>query len=272
MMATATTLTHEQAAQTQSWWTELGKTGIRVPRLSIGTGTFGWGGSSAQTRLGFQACVGLLRTAYDYGVTWFDSADQYGSHPHVREALKSLDRERVVITTKTVARTGEQARKDIQRFLRELGTDYIDIVLMHCLVDPNWTVTMRPVMEALTEAKEKGYIRAVGVSCHDIRALKVATEHPWVEVILARLNYAGVHMDGKPDEVLPLLRNAVRNGKGIYGMKVVGQGELTRDPEKAIRYTFGTGVVAAVTIGMVSEAEIRQNVAIVRRLFPRDQA
>jgi predicted aldo/keto reductase-like oxidoreductase len=131
---------------------------------------------------------------------------------------------------------------------------------------------MRPVMEALTEAKEKGYIRAVGVSCHDIRALKVATEHPWVEVILARLNYAGVHMDGKPDEVLPLLRNAVRNGKGIYGMKVVGQGELTRDPEKAIRYTFGTGVVAAVTIGMVSEAEIRQNVAIVRRLFPRDQA
>jgi aryl-alcohol dehydrogenase-like predicted oxidoreductase len=259
----------EAKVETQSWWTMLGSTNIRVPRLSIGTGTFGWGGSSAQTRLGFHECVRLLRTAYDYGVTWFDSADQYGSHPHVREALKGLERETVVITTKTVARTGEQARKDIQRFLRELGTDYIDIVLMHCLVDPNWTKTMRPVMDALTEAKEKGYIRAVGVSCHDIRALKAATEHPWVEVILARLNYSGVHMDGKPNEVIPLLQTAVRNGKGIYGMKVVGQGELTHDPEKAIRFTFGTGVVAAVTIGMISEAEIRQNVGIVRQLFPK---
>ncbi len=267
-MAVVTVSKKEPTTHPKSWWAMLGNTGIKVPRLSIGAGTFGWGGSSMQTRLGFRECVRLLLTAHSYGVTWFDSADQYGSHPQVKESLKSLDRETVVITTKTVARSGEQARKDIQRFLRELGVDYIDIVLMHCMVDSNWTVTMRPVMDALTEAKGRGYIRAVGVSCHDLRALKAATEHPWVEVILARLNHTGVHMDGKPDAVIPLLKNAIRNGKAIYGMKVVGQGELTDDPEKAIRFTFGTGVITAVTIGMVSEAEIRQNVGIVKSLFP----
>ncbi len=257
-----------QEIQSKSWWVAFGNTGLLVPRLSIGTGTYGWGGSSAQTRLGFRECVRLLRTAYDYGVAWFDSADQYGSHPHVREALRGLERDKVIITTKTAARTREQARQDIQRFLRELGTDYVDIVLMHCLVDANWTRTMRPVMEALSEAKEQGYVRAVGVSCHSLPALKAAVTDPWVDVILARLNYHGMHMDGKPEEVIPVLQTAVQNGKGVYGMKVVGQGGLTHDPERAIRFVFETGVVYAITIGMVSETEIRQNVTITQTLFP----
>jgi aryl-alcohol dehydrogenase-like predicted oxidoreductase len=266
-MAQALTIGGE--VQTKSWWVPLGNTGIVVPRLSIGTGTYGWGGSSAQTRLGFRECVRLLLTAYEHGVAWFDSADQYGSHPHVREALKSIDREKVIITTKTTARSSEQARQDVQRFLKELGTDYIDIVLMHCLVDSNWATTMRPVMEALSEAKERGFIRAVGVSCHSFAALKVASEHPWVDVILARLNYDGMHMDGKPSEVLPVLETAMRNGKGVYAMKVLGQGGLTRSPEKAIRFVFESGIPAA-TIGMVSEAEVKQNVQIARQLFPQD--
>jgi len=140
---------------------------------------------------------------------------------------------------------------------------------MHCLVDGNWATTMRPVMEALSEAKERGFIRAVGVSCHSFAALKVASEHPWVDVILARLNYDGMHMDGKPSEVLPVLETAMRNGKGVYAMKVLGQGGLTRLPEKAIRFVFDCGIPAA-TIGMVSEAEVKQNVQIARQLFPQD--
>ncbi len=253
--------------QTKSWWVQLGNTNLVVPRLSIGTGTYGWGGSSAQTRLGFRECVRLLMTAYEHGITWIDSADQYGSHPHVRELLKSLDREKVVITTKLTARSKEQARQDIQRFLKELDTDYIDIVLMHCLVDANWAVTMRPVMDALSEAKERGHVKAVGVSCHSLSALKAAATHPWVDVILARLNYDGMHMDGRPNEVLPVLETAIHNGKGVYAMKVIGQGGLGRDPERAIRFVFESGIPAA-TIGMVSEAEVKQNVAIARRLFP----
>ncbi len=264
-MRSALTISSER--QTCSWWVSFGNTGIVVPRLSIGTGTYGWGGSSAQVRLGFRECVRLLLTAYEHGITWFDSADQYGSHPHIREALKSLDREKVVITTKLASRSKEQARHDIQRFLRELDTDYIDMVLIHCLVDSNWATTMRPVMEAMSEAKEQGYVRAVGVSCHSISALKTASTHPWVDVILARLNYDGMHMDGKPNEVLPLLETAISNGKGVYAMKVLGQGGLRQNPEKAIKFVFDSGIPAA-TIGMVSEAELKQNIAIARQLFP----
>ncbi len=266
-MADASTIAGEK--QTRSWWVPFGNTGILVPRLSFGTGTYGWGGSSAQTRLGFRECVRLLLTAYEHGVTWFDSADQYGSHPHIREVLKSLDREKVIITTKLTARSKEQAKQDIQRFLKELDTDYIDMVLMHCVVDSNWAMTMRPVMDAMSEAKERGYVRAVGVSCHSISALKTAATHPWVDVILARLNYDGMHMDGKPSEVLPVLETAIRNGKGVYAMKVFGQGGLRQNPEKAIRFVFESGILAA-TIGMVSEAELKQNVAIARKLFPED--
>lgn len=266
-MAGALTIAGEK--QTRSWWVPFGNTGILVPRLSFGTGTYGWGGSSAQTRLGFRECVRLLLTAYEHGIAWFDSADQYGSHPHVREALRSLDREKVIVTTKTTARTKEQAKQDIQRFLKELGTDYIDILLMHCLVDGNWATTMRPVMEVLSEAKERGYVRTVGVSCHSLAALKAAATHQWVDVILARLNYEGMHMDGKLSEVLPVLETAMRNGKGVYAMKVIGQGGLRQDPEGAIRFVFDLGVPAA-TIGMMSEREIKQNVAIARKLFPQN--
>lgn len=269
MMVTGTPL-KEQTTDPQSWWTTFGNTGIRVPRLSIGTGTHGWGGSSAQTRLGFKECVRLLRTAYDNGITWWESADQYGSHTHIKEALKGLDRSKLIITTKTVAQTKDKTKNDIQRFLRELGTDYIDFVLMHCVVDKNWAVMLRPVMDALSEAKEQGYIRAVGVSCHSLNpVLKMAAEDQWVDVILACLNYKGVRMGDSPDAVIKTLQTAINNGKAVYGMKILGQGELRNDPEKAIRYAFGTGVVAAVTIGMVSEAEIRQNVSIVRTLFPK---
>ncbi|MCX7642263.1 MAG: aldo/keto reductase [Armatimonadetes bacterium] len=264
-MAEVSTIAGER--QDRSWWVKLGSTRIIVPRLSFGTGTYGWGGSSAQTRLGFRECVRLLLTAYEHGITWIDSADQYGSHPHVREVLKSLDREKVIVTTKLTARSGEQARQDIQRFLKELDTDYIDIVLMHCVVDSNWAVTMRPVMDAMNEAKERGIVRAVGVSCHSISALKTAATHPWVDVILARLNYDGMNMDGKLNEVLLVLETAIRNGKGVYAMKVFGQGGLRRDPERAIRFVFESGIPAA-TIGMVSEAEVKQNVAIARKLFP----
>ncbi|MGQ9462748.1 MAG: aldo/keto reductase [Candidatus Fervidibacter sp.] len=266
-MAQALKITGE--SQTKSWWVPFGNTGLIVPRLSIGTGTYGWGGSSAQTRLGFRECVRLLLTSYEYGVAWFDSADQYGSHPHVREALKSLDREKVIVTTKTAARSRGQAAQDTHRFLKELDTDYIDIVLMHCVVDSNWATTMQPVMEALSEAKEQGRIKAVGVSCHSLGALKTAATHPWVDVILARFNYDGMHMDGKPSEVLPVLELAIRNGKGVYAMKVLGQGGLSRSPERAIRFVFESGV-QAVTIGMVGESEIRQNVQIARQLFPQD--
>ena len=245
----------------------LGKSEIEVSRLCIGTGTVGWNGSSNQTRqLGNQGLIDLLCYAYDSGVRFWDTADQYGSHPHVREALRILPRDQVVVTTKTTSRTPEGVRSDVERFLRELGTDYADIVLLHCLTEHDWTTRYEDSMEALSKCREQGLVRAVGVSCHDFAAFKLAAVSPWVEVVLARINYDGVSMDASPEEVIPVIDEMSARGKGIYGMKVYGAGKLLHDRRRALGYVLDLPSVDAVVLGMENKAEVDENVELVEEL------
>jgi aryl-alcohol dehydrogenase-like predicted oxidoreductase len=245
----------------------LGATGISVSRLCIGTGTDGWNHRSRQSNLGVKGLARLLRFAYDQGITFWDSADMYGTHPHVAEALRGLDRSSVVITTKTVSRKPDAAIHDVERFLRELQTDYLDILLLHCLMETDWPERYGATMEALFRLKERGLIRALGVSCHDFGAFTTTAVTPWVEVVLARINYAGISMDAPPPRVIPVLDRMHASGKGIYGMKVMGAGQLGRDPEKAIRYVMGLPSVDAFTIGMTSEREVVDNTGIIRMIL-----
>src|SRR6201996_7434608 len=171
----------------------LGKTGIRTSRLAMGTGTIGFGGSSKQPRT--PPLTRLVLDGYnDNGLRFFDSADSYGSHPYVAEALKHIPRDKVVVLTKTDTRDPAGVRADLDRFRKELGVDYIDIVLIHCVTEGDWTTRYRGVMDVLSEAKQKGVIRAHGVSCHSLSALRAAAASPWVEVDLVRLNPIGSHM------------------------------------------------------------------------------
>jgi aryl-alcohol dehydrogenase-like predicted oxidoreductase len=234
---------------------ELGKTGIRTSRLAMGTGTIGSGHHSNQTALGLKGLSDLLLNGYDHGLRFFDSADAYGSHPHVAEALKHVPRDKVTVLTKTFARDPKSAREDLDRFRRELGVDYIDICLMHCLTEGDWTDRFKGVMDVLSEAKEKGTIRAHGCSCHSIQALRTAAKSPWVEVDLARINPIGSHMDASPEEVVGVLREMKAAGKGIIGMKILGQGDLRGRADDAIRYALSLGVLDAFTIGAESKAE-----------------
>lgn len=238
---------------------KLGPAGVEVTRLALGTGTNGVGGSSNQTRkLGVRGLADLLRYAYDQGVTFWDSADQYGSHPHLREALKSVPREKVTILTKTHATTAGEMRADLDRFRRELNTDYIDIVLLHCMMDPNWPQIKKGAMEVLSEAKEKGIIRTHGVSCHTLGALKAAAASDWVEVDLARLNPAGVAMDADPPTVISVLRELKAKGKGIIGMKVFGAGRLKDRMDESLEFVMGSGVIDCFTIGFESAQEFSE--------------
>ena len=234
----------------------LGKTGIRTSRLAMGTGTIGFGGSSNQTRLGTSPLTRLLLDGYnDNGLRFFDSADSYGSHPYVAEALKHIPRDKVVVLTKTDTRDAAGVRADLDRYRKELGVDYIDIILIHCVTEADWTTRYRGVMDVLSEAKQKGVIRAHGVSCHSLPALKAAAASPWVEVDLVRLNPIGSHMDADPATVISILKHMRAQGKGIVGMKILGQGDLRDKPAEAIRYALGTGVLDAFTIGAESQKE-----------------
>jgi 1-deoxyxylulose-5-phosphate synthase len=233
----------------------LGKTGITTSRLAMGTGTVGSGGHSHQTALGVKGLSDLLLNGHDNGLRFFDSADAYGSHPHVAEALKHVPRDKVTILTKTWARDPAGARADLDRFRRELGTDYIDICLMHCLTEADWTERYRGVMDVFSEAKEKGIIRAHGCSCHSIEALRAAAKSPWVEVDLVRINPIGSHMDADPDTVVGVLREMKAAGKGIVGMKILGQGDLRNRQDEALKYALSLGVLDAFTIGAESRTE-----------------
>lgn len=234
----------------------LGRTGIRTSRLAMGTGTMGYGGSSDQVRMGKAAFVSMLLNGYhENGLRFFDGADAYGSHPYIAAAVKQLPRDKVTILTKTDTRDANGVRADIERFRRELGVDYIDILLIHCATRSDWTTAYRPVMDVLSEAKEKGIIRAHGCSCHTIGALRAAAASQWVDVDLVRLNALGAYMDAKPDAVQEVIREMRTQGKGIIGMKILGQGKLADRPAQAVRWALGTGILDAFTIGAESQQQ-----------------
>jgi aryl-alcohol dehydrogenase-like predicted oxidoreductase len=234
----------------------LGRTGIKVSRLAQGTGTNGVNKSSDQTRgLGIAGVAELLRAGVDQGVNFWDLADQYGSHPHAHEALKTVKRDKVVILSKTHASTEQEMRDDLDRFRKEIGTDMIDIVLLHCMMSADWPKEKAGAMAVLAEAKQKGVIRAHGVSCHDFGALKTAAATDWVDVDLARLNPAGAIMDAPIDQVLPVLSEMKRKGKGVIGMKILGAGRLRNRADDALQYALASPVLDAFTIGATSRGE-----------------
>jgi aryl-alcohol dehydrogenase-like predicted oxidoreductase len=246
----------------------LGKTGIKTTRLAQGTGVKGFDRQSDQTRMGFERFVPLFRHAYDRGLRFFDLADLYGTHVYFREALKAFDRESVTILTKlwwrydgpedqtSAAFRAQVTRSALERFRHEMATDYVDIVLLHCLTDADWPQKMQPYLDELLDAKERRHVRAVGVSCHDFGAMKTAAETPWVELILARTNPEGVKMDASPAEVDAVLRTAKANGKAVVGMKIFGEGELADQRERCIEYAQSRDYLDAMTIGFHTPEQI----------------
>ena len=233
----------------------LGRTGIQTSRLAMGTGTVGSGHHSNQSALGVAGLSRLLLNGYDQGLRFFDCADSYGTHPHVNAALKEIPRDKVTVLTKTWARDAASAPADLDRFRQELGVDHIDVCLMHCLTEADWTERYRGVMDVLSEAKEKGVIRAHGCSCHSIEALRAAAKSEWVEIDLARINPIGSHMDADPATVLAVLREMRAAGKAVVGMKILGQGDLRGRQDEALKYALSLGVLDAFTIGAESKTE-----------------
>jgi 1-deoxyxylulose-5-phosphate synthase len=241
----------------------LGNTGIKTSRLAMGTGTVGSGHHSNQTALGVAGLAALLLNGYEQGLRFFDAADAYGSHPHVAEALRHVPRDKVTVLTKTWSRDAASARADLDRFRKELGTDYLDVCLMHCVTDGDWTERYRGVMDVFSEAKQKGIIRSHGCSCHSIEALRAAAKSPWVEIDLVRINPIGSHMDADPDTVVSVLREMRAAGKAIVGMKILGQGDLSGRQDEALKYALSLGLLDAFTIGAESE---KQQEDLIRRI------
>lgn len=250
----------------------LGNTGLTVSRVAMGTGTVGYNKGSNQTRLGMDNFVKLARHGYDRGIRFFDTADGYGSLPYVGQAIKGLPREELTILTKvwTYEDGSDQnvpVQETIDRFRQEAGTDYLDIMLLHCMGDGEWEKTRRHYIDGLSKAKQDGIVKAVGVSCHNWDAMVTAMESRWVDVIMARINPFGTHMDGTPHDVAELLGKAQEKGKGIVGMKIFGEGKHVTEPEReqSIRFALSTGNVHAMTLGLESIGQMDDAIERVMR-------
>ncbi|MBN1817399.1 MAG: aldo/keto reductase [Sedimentisphaerales bacterium] len=245
---------------------KLGNTGMKLSRLGIGVGS---NSGNVQRSLGAEGFNKLVRYAYDQGITYIDTADSYKTHTWVREAIKGLPRETFFIQSK-MGGNPEKPLEVLDRFRQELGMDYIDCVLTHCTVTPGWDEERKRVLDALEEAKAKKIIRAHGVSCHSLPALKRAVQIDWVDVHLVRVNPQGAHMDtmeenwnAKSDTshvpaVMEQLRIMQQKKRGVIGMKIIGNGDFTNpeDREKSIRFAMRCRPLNAVVIGFKSPAEI----------------
>jgi predicted aldo/keto reductase-like oxidoreductase len=243
----------------------LGKSGVQVSRLGMGTGS---NGGSVQRALGQNGFNRLVWHALDRGITFFDTADNYGEmHEMLREALKGVDRESIQIQCKIPHGRYDDPLKEIDRFRKEVGTDYFDTMLIHHVAKASWPEDLKRLMDQLETAKEQQVIRSHGVSIHGLAPLEAAVPVEWIDLALVRVNHNGHHMDGPTgawaeqgnrDEALGHIKKLHDNGKGIVGMKIIGNGDFT-DPaerEASIRFVMGLDFVDAVVIGFKSPQEI----------------
>jgi aryl-alcohol dehydrogenase-like predicted oxidoreductase len=254
----------------------LGRTGLKPSRLCLGTGVKGGQRSSNHTRMGQEKFNALVRGAFDRGVTTFDLADLYGTHSYFAEAMKGVPRDKYLIITKQWFRDGGLPEKDrpdadvvVKRFLQELKTDYVDLMLLHCVTSAKWPEDLRRQMDILSGLKQKGMIKALGVSCHSLEALEAAVTEPWVESVHARINPFGLVMDGPAEKVTPVLKRLHDAGKGVVGMKIVGEGKLRNEPEKidqSIRFVLGLGTVDVMNVGCENLTEVDDFAARIRKV------
>jgi 1-deoxyxylulose-5-phosphate synthase len=257
----------QAARRSATDWVPLGDSGVKVTRLAFGTGS--WGGR-VQRELGQEGFTRLVRHAYDRGIRFFESADAYSEmHEMLAVALHGLPRDSYRLMTKCRVGGTEDAPATIDRFRKELDTDYVDIVLVHCVRVPNWADQTKALRDGLGEAKEKRVILAHGASCHGLLPLRAFVPNAnWLDVALLRVNPVGTKMDtlkqvdtedlGDVNEVVGHIREIRATGTGVIGMKIIGEGQF-RTPEQrdaSIRFVMKLGTVDAVTIGYKSPAEI----------------
>ncbi len=242
----------------------LGPDRLAPSRLAMGTGTSGFRGASNQTRkLGVGGLTDMYRFGFDSGLTFWDTADGYGSHPHLRNALGHIPREKVVIMTKSQSKTAKGMRDDIDRFRRELGTDYIDLLLLHAVREEDWPVQRAGAMEVINEFKQKGIVRSRGISCHSLPALRQVHLQEFIDVDLARVNAIGARMDADPATVIEELCKIKGAGKGVIGMKILGEGLLRNRVGEALQHALALDCIDCFTIGAENRYELAD---LIRRI------
>ena len=257
---------------------KLGNSGLETTLIGFGTGVNATNRSAALTRQDHGESLAALRHAYDRGMRMYDAADAYGTHQIVAEAMKNMERDEIMLSTKMWVQRGgipEPERPDadvvVDRFRKELNTDYIDLVQIHLMTSQTWTDDWKKQMDILDNLKSKGIIKAHGVSVHSLDAMKTALASPWVDVIHVRINPYGISMDKpEPEEVVDVINKLHATGKGVIGMKLIGAGRYGSDSDRidnAIKFVTGLGSVDMMVVGFEHKEQIDNYLARVENVL-----
>ena len=260
-------------------WVTLGKSGVQVTRLALGTGSYG---GSVQRKLGQEEFTRVVRHAYDRGIRFFETADAYTGMPQMlAEALRGIPRDSYRLMTKYRLKDAEVADPlaVVDRFRKDLNSDYFDILLMHCVRSPRWPDELKRLQDEFSEAKTKKILRAHGASVHGLLPLRAFPGNQWLDVALLRLNHTGVRMDtlqqrdtddlGSVPEVVTHAKKIHAQGTGVLGMKLVGEGSFKTPEEReaSMKFVLGLGAVDAMTIGFKNTAEIDETIERMNRVL-----
>lgn len=237
----------------------LGATGMTISPLVFGTLPLG----PLQAGLSPSEGGRLIRHALELGVNMVDTAELYETYSHIREALEGFDGE-VRIASKTHANTAADARAHVERALREMGREQLDLVHLHGARVRDPFVEREEVLSELLKLKEEGKVTHVGLSSHYIAAILKAADRPEIEVIHPLINRTGMGiLDGTAEEMASAIALCAASGKGVYAMKALAGGNLIAAARESIRYVLTLPGVQALAMGMLTTAEIAANIALV---------
>ena len=261
---------------------KLGSSKVEVSRLIYGTEPFnfkkGPDGNRTQGDKTPLEAAQILKGALELGVNTWDTSDDYGTHPHVAEALKIVDRKGVIIADKSNALSEEDGWKALEYSQKSLGTDYVDIMFLH-IVPPvsadrndalgrpfhSGTLDERMgTLKAWLEAKESGIIRATAMSTHSTKVLRQVLDYPEIDVVCTTLNMMGAVMDdGTLEERLDAIRALKEDGRGVYVIKLLNAGRFKDRGDEVIEWCLQfKDFIDAWNIGMYDVAEVKHNIEL----------
>jgi len=235
----------------------LGDTGIKVSKLCFGGLTVG----PLQANLSPKAGGEIISHAFDCGVNFIDTAQLYETYDHVREGLKGHRREDIIIASKSYAYDHKTAMESVEEALLKLDTDYLDIFMLHEQESEHTIRGHYEALETLLKLKEKGIVRAIGISTHAVAGVEAAIKYKEIEVIHPILNISGLGiMDGTRDEMLDAISRFKKRGGGVYSMKPLGGGNLLNRVEESFNYVLSLDAIDSIAVGMQTIEEVDYNV------------
>jgi uncharacterized protein len=269
-------------AQTRVPTRMLGKTGIRVPLLGFGTAACG-------IRRDVKNGVALYEQAFAAGINYFDTAPTETGYGRAQEQLRFFlegRRPSVFLVTKCHTADYDTARRMLDANLKEMRTDYADLVYVHSLGDlnPERAMGKNGILTALVKEKEEGRIRFLGLSGHSrpsrFRKVLLSEWGDRVDVVMLAMNFADRHTYNFEERIGTLV---AKKNIGLVAMKVFGGANWkskaisnTMMPEAnreiAVRYALSQSGVSLAVIGMATEDELRENIARVCAFKPLSDA